>query len=368
MTTFSAATEVRDDALFRRLVESVHEYAIFALDVQGHVVTWNPGAQRIKGYEASEIIGQHFSRFYPDGTSRDRLDAELRTAVKDGHFEEENWRVRKDGSRFWANVVITPIYSDGELAGFTKVTRDLTARLRHDQERAEFIAKEARARAEVSARDAFLSVAAHELRTPMTTARAAVQMLIRAFRGRSDLEPAQVRYLELVNEQVDKLGNLVNRLLETVQIQNGRLTLLKERTDVAGLIRKVVAQLGRPADQVISVTGPSALFANVDPLRFEQVVTNLLTNAIKFGLGRPISVGIEQDASAFRLTVRDHGSGIPEHQRAQVFERFFQANRDRSGMGLGLFISKEITESHGGAIAFECPADGGTQFTVTLPT
>jgi signal transduction histidine kinase len=119
---------------------------------------------------------------------------------------------------------------------------------------------------------------------------------------------------------------------------------------------------------VISVTGPSALFANVDPLRFEQVVTNLLTNAIKFGLGRPISVGIEQDASAFRLTVRDRGSGIPEHRRAQMFERFFQANPNRSGMGLGLFISKEITESHGGAIAFECPADGGTQFTVTLPT
>ena len=367
MTTFGAAKDVRDDALFRRLVESVHEYAIFALDRQGHVVTWNPGAQLIKGYEASEIIGQHFSRFYPDGTSREKLDAELRTAVEDGHFEEEGWRVRKDGSRFWANVVITPIYSDDEVTGFTKVTRDLTGRLRHEQERAEFIAKEARARAEVSARDAFLSVAAHELKTPMTSARAAVQMLIRAFRGRSDLEPAQVRYLELVNEQVDKLGKLVDRLLETVQIQNGRLTLLKERTDVADLVRKVVAQIVRPADQMISVTGPSSLFANVDPLRFEQVVTNLLTNAMKFGLGRPISVSIEQDAAAFRLGVRDHGSGIPEHRRTQVFERFFQVNPDRSGMGLGLFISKEIIESHGGSIDFACPADGGTQFTVTLP-
>src|SRR5260221_7536679 len=231
MTTSRAAADVKDDALFRRLVESVHEYAIFVLDPGGHIMTWNPGAQRIKGYDASEIVGRHFGAFYPEGTPREKLDAELRTAITDGHFEEEGWRIRKDGSRFWANVVITPIYSGDELTGFTKVTRDLTERLRQEEERAEFMAKEVRARAEISARDAFLSVAAHELKTPMTTARAAVQMLIRAFRTRTDLEPTQVRYLELVNEQVDKLGKLVSRLLETVQIQNGRLTLFKERTD-----------------------------------------------------------------------------------------------------------------------------------------
>jgi PAS domain S-box-containing protein len=368
MTAPRAGIDVQSDALFRRLVESVHEYAIFVLDPQGCVVTWNPGAQRIKGYEASEIIGQHFSRFYPEGTARERLDAELRTAIDEGHFEEENWRIRKDGSRFWANVVITPIFVDGEVTGFTKVTRDLTERLRHEQERAEFIAKEVRARAEVSARDAFLSVAAHELKTPMTTARAAVQMLIRAFRTRSDLDPGQTRYLELVNEQVDKLGKLVNRLLETVQIQNGRLSLFKERTNVAGLLGQIVEHIGHPADQAIALTGPSALFADIDPLRFEQVVTNLLTNAIKFGLGKPIEVGLEQDGSVFRLTVRDGGSGIPDDRRAQVFERFFQANPARSGMGLGLFISKEIVASHGGSIAYECPAGGGTLFTVTLPT
>jgi signal transduction histidine kinase len=146
------------------------------------------------------------------------------------------------------------------------------------------------------------------------------------------------------------------------------LTLVKERTDVADLLRTVVGQLGHPPDQVISVTGPSSLFAHVDPLRLEQVVTNLVTNAIKFGRGQPISVAVEQDGSALRLTVRDHGSGIPEHRRPQVFERFFQANPDRSGMGLGLFISKEIVASHGGSLVYECPADGGTLFTVTLPT
>jgi PAS domain S-box-containing protein len=366
MTASGAAVDMQDDALFRRLVDSVHEYAIFALDPLGYVVTWNPGAQRIKGYQASEIIGQHFGRFYPEGTPRERLDAELRTAVEEGHFEDENWRIRKDGTAFWANVVITPIYLGNELTGFTKVTRDLTERLRHEEERADLMAREVRARAEVSARDAFLSVAAHELKTPMTTARAAVQMLLRASRGRSDLDPTRTRYLELVNEQVDKLGKLVSRLLDVEQIQNGRLALLKERTDVAALSRKLVDQLGH-VDQAISVTGPSSLFADVDPLRFEQVVTNLLTNAIKFGLGKPISVGIEPYGSGLRLTVRDGGSGIPAHLRAHVFDRFFQANPDRSGMGLGLFITKEIVASHGGSIVYESPEAGGTLFTVTLP-
>jgi PAS domain S-box-containing protein len=367
MTTRTAAA-VQDDALFRRLVESVHEYAIFVLDRDGHVLTWNPGAQRIKGYQAQEIIGQHFGRFYPTGTPREKLDAELRSAAEDGRFEEVGWRVRKDGSTFWANVVITPIYLDGELAGFTKVTRDLTERRRHEQERSELIASEIRARAEVSARDAFLSVAAHELKTPMTTAKAAVQLLIRAFRGRSDLEPTQLRYLELVNEQVGKLAQLVNRLLETVQIQNGRLTLYKELTDVSSLLQKIVDQLGSPAGQAIAVTRPSSLFAEIDPLRFEQVVTNLITNATKFGLGKPISIGLQPDGPVFRLTVRDEGPGIPEHRRAQIFERFFQANPDRSGMGLGLFITRELVAAHGGSIVYERPAGGGTLFTVTLPT
>src|SRR3954470_9756571 len=126
MQSRHARIDVTDDALFRRLIESVREYAIFLLDPSGHVLTWNPGAQRIKGYTANEIIGQHFGRFYPQGTTREKLDGELTTAVSAGQFEEENWRVRKDGTTFWANVVITPLYEADELVGFIKVTRDLT--------------------------------------------------------------------------------------------------------------------------------------------------------------------------------------------------------------------------------------------------
>jgi PAS domain S-box-containing protein len=359
---------VQSDALFRRLIESVQEYAIFLLDPDGRVLTWNPGARRIKGYEASEIIGQHFGRFYPAGTSREKLDGELRDAVKNGQFEEENWRVRKDGTTFWANVVITPFYDNAKLIGFIKVTRDLSERLRHEQERAEFIANEARARAEVAARDAFLSVAAHELKTPITTAKAAAQLLKRSFRGRSDLDGTQARSLQLVEDQVEKLSRLVTRLLETVQIQGKRFAIFKESTDVAALVRSAVDGLDAASKKLISVTAPQSLTAEIDPLRFDQVLTNLLTNAIKFSPpDQVISVALEGNGAGLRLSVSDRGPGVPKHLRPQLFERFFQANPDRSGMGLGLFITKEIVEAHGGTIVAEFPAGGGTRFTVKLP-
>ena len=332
------------------------------------MLTWNPGAKRIKGYEASEIIGQHFGRFYPAGTSREKLDNELRDAVRTGQFEEENWRLRKDGTRFWANVVITPLYEDGDLKGFIKVTRDLTDRRRHEEERAEFVAKEARARAEIEARDGFLSVAAHELKTPMTTARVAVQLLRRSFGKRADLDGTQTRALQLVEEQIEKLSQLVTRLLETVQIQADRFTVQKERTDLAALVRSVIERLVVPAAQRISVAAPDSLIADVDPLRFDQVLTNLLTNAIKFSPpGEAITVSLERDGSVVRLSVFDRGPGVPIDRRHELFQRFFQANPDRSGMGLGLFITKEIVDAHNGTITAEFPSSGGTRFTVTLP-
>jgi PAS domain S-box-containing protein len=369
LKSLRTGTEGQNDALFRRLIESVHEYAIFLLDPEGRVMTWNPGAERIKGYKAAEIIGQHFGRFYPAGTSKEKLDAELRQAVAEGHFEEENWRIRKDGTSFWASVVITPLYDDEKLIGYIKVTRDLTERLHHEQERAELAANEARARAEVAARDSFLSVAAHELKTPLTSAKAAVQLLTRSFRLRTDLDATQARSLHLVDEQIEKLSRLVTRLLETVQIQGQRFALFKERTDVAELVRSAVTRLEGPAEQVITLTAPMSLIADIDPLRFEQVLTNLVGNAMKFSpKDEPISVVLEEHPSELRLIVSDRGPGVPEGTRDHLFERFFQANPDRSGMGLGLFITKEIVDRHGGTISVDFPASGGSRFVVSLPT
>lgn len=141
----------RDD-LYRLLVQHVKDYAIFLLDPRGYILTWNEGAQRIKGYLPHEIIGQHFSRFYPpEAIQRGTPAHGLRVAARDGRWDEENWRVRKDGSRFWGDVVITALYADdGTLAGFAKVTRDLTERKRAEEERIRLVERERQARAEAA--------------------------------------------------------------------------------------------------------------------------------------------------------------------------------------------------------------------------
>lgn len=202
----------------------------------------------------------------------------------------------------------------------------------------------------------------------MTTARAAAQLLKRSFRSHGELDPTQSRSLQLVDEQIDKLSQLVTRLLETVQIQNARFAVVKERTDVAALVRSQIDRSDMPPEQTITLSAPESLVANVDPLRFEQVLTNLLSNALKFGpAGEAVEITLKRDGWHFRLGVFDRGPGVPEDRRARLFERFFQANPDRSGMGLGLFITKEIVEAHGGKVVAEFPASGGTRFTVTLP-
>jgi PAS domain S-box-containing protein len=175
---------------FRLLIEAVQDYAIFMLDTTGHIVSWNSGAQRIKGYAPDEIIGRHFSTFYPEEDVRNgKPEWELRIATSEGRYEEEGWRVRKDGSRFWANVLITAIFDEhGQIRGFAKVTRDMTERKLADEQREQLREQEyqllherdVRTQMEeaVHMRDTFLSLLGHELRTPLTTLLGNAQLLL----------------------------------------------------------------------------------------------------------------------------------------------------------------------------------------------
>jgi PAS domain S-box-containing protein len=363
-------------------VQHVKDYAIFLLDPHGHVVTWNEGAQRIKGYQAHEIIGQHFSRFYPpEAVQRGRPAFGLGVATREGRWEEEGWRVRKDGTRFWADVVITALHDDdGTLVGFAKITRDLTERKRAEEDRLRLLERERQARAEAAAaetlvrtQDEFLAVAAHELKTPMTGAKIAVQMLLRRFSqsGTADAEHMQ-RALRTIDQQINRLSRLVGELLETARLQSDRLDLERSPTDVAALVRTAVEQApARMSRHELSLSVPAELCAEVDATRLEQVVANLLDNALKFSpQGGRIEVALQRTtAEHLQMTVRDHGIGVPEEHRAHLFERFYQAHASthRSGLGLGLYISQKIVARHGGTIRAEFPADGGTCMVVTVP-
>jgi PAS domain S-box-containing protein len=362
---------------FRLLVSSVRDYAIFLLDPAGHVASWNEGAERIKGYRAAEILGRHFSAFYPpEAIAAGTPEAALRAAAEEGHWEGEGWRLRRDGSRFWADAVLTALHDEtGALVGYAKVTRDLTERRRAQEERVVLAAERAARQAAETAlreRETFLAAAAHELRTPLTSLRGFVQLLGRDLRRAGPPDPERAaRALARVEQQTDRLSRLIARLLDTTRLDAGLLDLVWGDADLAAVAADAVraAELGAGASR-LGLAGPAALPLRADALRLEQVLVNLVDNALKYAPEGPISVEVDApDALTARVRVRDRGPGVPPEHRARLFQRFAQVPRDerQGGLGLGLYLSRQIAERHGGRLEATFPPEGGSCFTLTLP-
>jgi PAS domain S-box-containing protein len=357
----------QSETRFRLLVEAVKDYAIFMLDPNGRIMTWNAGAQRIKGYDAREIIGQHFSVFYEEHEIRaGKCERELEGAARDGRFEDEGWRLRKDGSKFWANVVITALRGErGELVGFAKVTRDLSERRRLELEQL----RAAKAEEAIRLRDEFLSLAAHELKTPLTV----LQLQLDTLGDRMD-ESGQRMATKLLRatQSSERLANLVESLLDASRIATGQFALQLKEFDLVECAAAVVDGMRLPADRSrceLSFEAREPIVGLWDRLRLEQALTNLLTNAIKYGAGKPVRVAIRRDGGDAIVEVRDHGPGIPPSEMSRIFERFERAAsiRHYGGLGLGLYLIQAITDAHGGTVTAANMPDGGARFQVTLP-
>ncbi|RKH34187.1 PAS domain-containing sensor histidine kinase [Corallococcus praedator] len=363
---------LQSEERFRLLVENIQDYAIYMLDPEGRVSTWNAGAERIKNYRAEEVLGQYFGRFYPpEDVARDKPQRALRVAAEEGRFEEEAWRIRKDGSRFWASVVITALYDpQGTLRGFAKVTRDFTQRKQTQERREVEMLRDA-----VLARDEFLSVASHELKTPLTPLQLKLTSLLRAVENHPEATLPVVRLardLDVARRQVRKLADLIEDLLDVSRISMGQLRLDRSPMDLTALAREVISRYTPQAQQAgctVELEAPAPIPGNWDRARMEQVLTNLITNALKYGAGKPIRVHVRMDSRLALLTVQDEGIGIaPEHQ-PRVFERFVRAVSERNygGLGLGLFITQQIVEAHGGIVQVRSTLGQGSAFTVLLP-
>ena len=328
-------TERIAETSFRLMVESVVDYAIFMLDPDGYIISWNRGAQRIKGYSADEIIGQHFSVFYTqEAKDRDHPGYELRLARKNGRYEEEGWRVRKDGTMFWANVVITAIHDEkGALVGFGKVTRDLTERkLQEERQRELRKAQEARARAEAAtqAKNQFLTTMSHELRTPLNAILGYVDLLILGVHG--PVTPEQRVSLERVRNSSKHLLSLINDVLNIARAETGRIEY-NIRSVQAGHILSEVEPLVAPQFESHGVEFdkiPCAqdLMVRCDPDRTQQILLNLLTNAYKFTpAGGTVELACSSDDRNVFFSVKDTGRGIPADKIGTIFEPFVQIDR-----------------------------------------
>ena len=372
---------------FRLLVEGVSEYAIFMLDVNGKVATWNVGAQRIKGYTADEIVGQHLSVFYPqDVRDSGWPDYELQQATEQGSFVDTGWRVRKDGSRFWANVTITALRdAGGRLMGFAKLTRDLTETKRLEaielanEEREQLLDAERSARMAAQratrVKDEFLATLSHELRTPLSAILGWTQILLK---GNNDTAPVdQRRAIEVIDRNARAQVQLIDDLLDLSRIMAGKVRLDLQQVSMPDVVQKAVASAMPAAHakdiRVRSLLDPSNTVVTADGGRLQQVVWNVLSNAIKFTpKGGQVQVLLQRVNSHIELSVADSGIGIPASFLPLVFDRFSQRDssttRAHGGLGLGLAICKQLVELHGGTIRATSAGEGhGSTFIVELP-
>lgn len=361
---------------FRLLVQGVKDYAIFMLDPNGKISTWNAGAQRIKGYTAEEIIGKHFSIFYPQEDLDDGKPArELRIATKTGVYEEEGWRLRKDGTRFWASVVITALRrADGTLAGFAKVTRDLTER-RAQQERAIEAARQAAISDEANrAKSDFLAAMSHELRTPLNAIGGYTDLLAMGVRG--PVTPEQLEDLERIKRSQQHLLGIINDILNFSRIEAGQTTYDLTAVPMSDVMKDV----GHMIEQQAAAKGLTfklnecqpKVIAWADRPKVEQILINLLSNAIKFTSEGEVTLKCEwHDAQKVAVTVADTGVGIPADQLERIFEPFVQVGRSltqgHEGTGLGLAISRDLARAMGGDVAVTSEVDKGSQFRLILP-
>jgi PAS domain S-box-containing protein len=348
---------------FHLMVEAVQDYAIFMLDPSGRVASWNAGAERIKGYRREEIVGQHFSRFYPPEKIAERWpEHELDMARASGRFEDEGWRVRKDGSRFWANVVITAVYdAAGTLRGFAKVTRDLTARTRVEK-----LEEDGRRINE------FLAMLGHELRNPLAPIRNAVAVM----GARKVADPTINWARELIERQVGHLSRLVDDLLDVGRITSGKITLRREVVDFAAIVSRAMEStrpLHGQARHTVEADLDRAVRVEGDATRLAQIVLNLLSNAAKYTPeGGHVWVRLTRAGDQAALSVRDDGVGMSADLVPNVFDLFTQGERtlDRSegGLGIGLTMVHRLVELHGGTVAARSPGPGqGSEFVVRIP-
>ncbi len=360
----------RSEERFRHFVQSVRDYAIFTLDPDGQITSWNEGCQRMKGWSADEAIGSHFSVLYPeDGRRRDEPMDHLRVARSEGRFRGEGVRLRKNGELFLADVSITPIDEAGQLVGFTKVVQDLTERSLLVQERdlsrthAEAMVMEA------EYRNRFIATLTHDLRSPLAAAMTGAELIARA---PDKTEKVRI-WAHRIGTAVERSDRMIKDLLDATRLQAGeQLPLEFEHTDLRPIVGELCDDLTtRHGTRFAVVTeGQTSGFWSPDGLR--RVLDNLLVNAVKYGdPGQPVTVRMRSLDDRLLLSVHNEGTMIAADDQEKLFVAYHRTSLARTsgkvGWGLGLTLVKGIVEAHGGIVKVESYPKEGTTFTVDIP-
>lgn len=384
---------------FKILVNSVRDYAVCILDTEGNISSWNWGAQRIYGYTQEEISGRHFSTFFvEDATLSGAPQWELDQTSTSGFTEDEGWKVRKDGTKFWAQVNLTRMTNANNTPiGYAMVTRDLTERKRAE-DRIRLVNESLEKRIQdrtvklteaLQIRDEFLSIAAHELKNPLSTMCLQLTLLHRHVDEFMDKKPGLLesnhapdiaavgRLTKAViscEKQSKRILNLIDQLLDLTRIRIGKIELQKEDVDLGKTVKEIVDRQKTDHTNIPAIDfidSPQNIVGKWDRSRLEQVIINLLSNAIKYGEEKPIEIAVDCDfeTEVAHIRITDHGIGIPLDMQESIFNKFQRSAevRNITGLGLGLYIVRKITEAHGGHIYVQSRPKAGSTFIVELP-
>ncbi|MDF9800827.1 PAS domain S-box-containing protein [Catalinimonas alkaloidigena] len=346
----------------RLLIASVKDYAIFLLTPEGKIASWNEGAKKIKGYEAQEIIGCHFSRFYPpDAVASHYPNFELVEAMDKGRFEDEGWRIKKDGSKFWANVVITPIYSEqNQHIGFTKVTRDLSDRVRNE----ELMRKNAELHKVNTDLDNFVYSASHDLKSPIANLEGLLQLVESKISPKLDKHDRQI--VAKMGTSIARLQSTIDSLVEVTKAQKN----LEEPVEIVSfkeILEEVKEDL---ASSISSAKVDIKEELQVEELSFAKaslrcIMYNLLSNAIKYHSPKrkpEVKVRTYKSDGQIILCIKDNGLGLSQAHQAKLFGMFKRFHRHVEGSGVGLYIVKRTVENYGGRIEVRSKLNEGTLF------
>jgi PAS domain S-box-containing protein len=359
------------DERFDLLAADATEYAIFLLEQDGRLICWNPGAERLFGYQACEILGQHFSRFFsPEDIRNGRPEHEVKTALADGRFDSVCWQIRKDGTRFWCRSTLTPLRDEYKhLRSFARVVHDLT-----DSQAQEAQKKRADDLADANRnQEEFMALLSHELRNPLAPILNALSIL----RQMETNDPIVEQAGNIINRQVVQMVRLVDDLLDISRITKGKLRLTKEMVELRVVVNRA-AETVRPVMDArkhdFSVSLPiEPVWVEADPARLEQIVVNLLNNAAKYTeTGGLVRMSVQQEGSEAVIRVRDNGVGIAPEMLPRVFDLFTQVDgtlgRSYGGLGIGLALVRTLVEMQDGRVQAQSAGLGkGSEFTVKLP-
>jgi PAS domain S-box-containing protein len=365
---------------YKLLVDSVQDYAIFLMDETGHILTWNPGAEKFKGYKSEEIIGEHFSTFYmPKDIAANKPEKELEIATKFGRVEDEDWRVRKDGTYFWASVVITALHdADGQLIGFAKVTRDLTERKRYEDElrKANTLLKAQQHELKLlnQSKDDFISLASHQLRTPATAIKQLLGLFVEGFQ--TNVSETHMNIIKKAYESNERQIDIVNRLLQMAHVDSGKVKLHLDKCDARLLLQEILEDFSdtfKERSQSVELVAKAATpSVNADAQHLRMAFENLVSNASKYTYPHgSITVTVSRAKGEVKIAVADNGVGIAKQDITALFGKFKRLPNDLSdkvsGTGLGLYWANKIITLHGGRIEVESELNEGSTFNVYLP-